>query len=186
MIDLNLIKQVMEIGDWIFALPVKLVDSVMGAREAYLRGKNEINRLQELEALREVGHYLTTIYGFKGNVYRWANRLQAQKEVEEAETVRMLFLEASLALSDVERILKDARLSNLSLASEAAFKIAEAKSTYDALAKLSDADILGDRGLIDLIAEMDRLMDTGTFLMRLADHYRLELETQASDGRTSR
>lgn len=179
MIDLNLMKQVTELGDWIFSLPVKIVEAVMGPREAYLRGKNEINRLEELEALREVGRCLTTIYGFKGNVYKWANRLQAQKQVEEVEHVRMLFIEATYALDDAEKVLKSARLSNLALASEAALALADAKSTYEALSKLSDADILEDRGLIDLIDEMDRLMETGTFLTRLADHHRKELENQA-------
>ena len=176
MIDLNLMKQVTELGDWIFSLPVKIVEAVMGPREAYLRGKNEIDRLNELKALREAGQHLTTIYGFKGNVYRWAIRLQAQKDVEEVESVRLLFQEAVWALGDAEKVLRDARLSNLGLASEAAFRIAEAKSTYEALSKLTDAEILGDRGLIDLIAEMDRLMDSGAFLARLADHHVQELQ----------
>lgn len=176
MIDLNLMKQVTELGDWIFSLPVKLVEAVMRPREAYLRGKNEIDRLEELKALREVGSHLTTIYGFKGNVYKWVNRLQTQQQVEEVEHVRLLFVEATYALNDAEKVLKSARLSNLELATQAAFKLAEAKSTYNALSKLSDSDILEDRGLIDLIDEMDRLMETGTFLSRLADHHRKELE----------
>jgi hypothetical protein len=169
-------KQVTDLGDWIFSLPVKLVEAVMGPREAYLRGKNEIDRLEELNALRDVGEHLTTIYGFKGNIYKWANRLQAQKQVDEVDYVRLLFVEATYALNEAEKVLRSARLSNLELASQAALKLADAKSTYEALSKLSDADILEDRGLIDLIDEMDRLMETGTFLARLADHHRKELE----------
>jgi hypothetical protein len=176
MIDLNLMKQVTDLADWFMALPTKLVEAVMAPRKAFLDAKEKIAKLEELAALREVGGYVQSLYWFKGNIYQWLNHLQVQQKVEGVEYVKGLFADAVSALTAVEEIMKRTPLSNLSLASEAALKIAEGKRTFEALATLPDADILGDRGLIDIIAAMDTIMENGSFLARLADHHRQELE----------
>jgi hypothetical protein len=176
MIDLNLMKQVSDLADWFMTFPTKLVEAVMAPRKAYLAEKENIAKLNEMAALREIGQHVTTLYIFKGNIYQWINRLQAQESAEEADYVRDMFLWAADALNSVEEILRRTPLSNLTLASEAASKVAEGKRTYQSLAKLSDGDILGDRGLIDIVAAMDSMIDNGSFLVRLADHHTQELE----------
>lgn len=178
MIDLNLMKQVTDLADWFMSLPTRLVEAVMGPRQAYLAAKEKTAKLEELEALRQIAQNIQTLYLFKGNIYQWANRLQAQQQVEEAEDVRDLFVWAADALNSVEEIMKRTPLSSLTLATEAALKVTEGKRTYQALAKLSDADILGDRGLIDIIAAMDSMRDQASFLMRLAEHHMQELESR--------
>lgn len=176
MIDLNLLKQVTDFADWFLSLPAKLVEAVLQPRQVYLENNEKTAKLEELAALREAGEHVQYIYLFKGNVYVWANRLQAQQQVEEVAYVREMFREAASQLGEVQKILSETSLSSLVLISEAAVRIGEAKRTYENLAALSDADILDDRGLIDIIAALDSLSDSGGFLMRLADHHREELE----------
>lgn len=180
MIDLNLMKQISDLADWFMSLPTKLVEAVMGPRRTYLDQKEKTAKLEELAALREIGQHVTSLYIFKGNIYQWANRLQAQQQVEEVEIVQAMFVFAADALNSVEEILRRTPLSNLTLASEAALALAEGKRTYQALAKLPDADILGDRGLIDIIAAMDSMKEMGSFLMDLADHHTQQLESSLS------
>lgn len=90
--------------------------------------------------------------------------------------VREMFRDAASQLGEVQNILSETSLSSLVLISEATVRISEAKRTYENLAALSDPDILDDRGLIDIIAALDSLRDSGGFLTRLADHHREELE----------
>jgi hypothetical protein len=180
LIDINIIKQVTEFADWLLSLPMKLVDAVMKPQQSYLENKIRISKLNELTALREISEHLQHLYIWKGNVYVWANNMQAQRKTENVEYAREIFSMASDQLGEIEKILIKTPFSDLHLTTQAALKIAEAKSAYRYFANLPDAEILGDRGLIDIIAALDSMEKSGEFLFRLIDVHQKELEHDRS------
>lgn len=175
MIPPELIKQVGEIADWFLALPEKLVGAVMGSQEVFYENRERIRKLKELAILHEAGTDLSFLVVFKGNVYVWINRLQAQERVEEVEYVRNIFNNVVERLDSMLEKLRKSPLSSLELMVEISKKIGEARATYAALAALPDSAILEDRQLIDIVDAMQRMEQDGEFLIRLVDDHRKKL-----------
>jgi hypothetical protein len=176
MFDLALMERVQKIADWFIQLPTKLVDAIMDPQVHFYERRERIQKARELQAIREIGMTIQTLYLFKGNVYTWANHLQAQKEVEDVQYVRELFREIVQSMDYIWEALSETPLSNLELGAEISKWLAEARGTYSALAEAPDADILGDRGLLDILAAMDSMQQTGSFLIRLVDGHRQKLD----------
>jgi len=176
MIDLNLVKQATDLADWFFGLPEKLVSAVMGTKQTYLDRKERIQAAKELAAIREVGKSLQQLFFFKGNIFTWINSVQTQQNAEDASYVREMFSQVATQLEEVWQALQDAPISNLALGAEASQKLAEAKSTYAKLAVLSDAEIFGDRGLVDIIKAMEDLQESGSLILSRVDQHRTRLD----------
>ncbi|HKY53345.1 MAG TPA: hypothetical protein VJM08_03525 [Anaerolineales bacterium] len=179
MVDFNLVKQVTDLADWFFGLPAKLVSAVMEPQKTYYEDKERIAKLKELQAIRELGEHLQSLLFFKGNIYRWINRLQVQEQVEEVEYVRDLFVFAIDALKSAEQVMKDNSFSSLTLVLDATQKLIEARQAYESFAALSDVEILQERRLIDIVASMEDFQRSGSSLIMHADSHRKELEDSA-------
>jgi tRNA U54 and U55 pseudouridine synthase Pus10 len=148
----------------------------MGTQQSYLDRKERILAAKELAAIREVGKCLQQLFFFKGNIFTWVNSVQLQQNSEEAGYVRDLFSQVATQLEEVWQALQETQISNLALGAEVSQKLAEAKSTYAKLAALSDAEIFGDRGLIDIIEAMEALQESGSLILSRVDEHRTRLD----------
>jgi hypothetical protein len=176
MIDLNLVKQVTELADWFVGLPQKLVDAIMDTRHTFHTRRERIEAAKELAALREVGKSIQHLYFFKGNIFTWVNRIQTQQDATGADYVREMFACIVAQLDDVWQALQDTSISNLALGAEVSQMISKSKMTYTALAQLTDAQIFSDRGLVDIIADMEAMERSGNLILFRVDEHRRQLD----------
>jgi hypothetical protein len=175
-IDIDLLKQCRETADWFLKLPEKLVTAVMGPREIYLDRRERIQKAKELAALREVGKIIQNLYLVKGNIFVALNEMQYQKDAGAVEYVRDLFMGAAEALGDICSVVSEIPLSSAQLGAEVSLEIAKAKKTYEALGDLPEEAILDDRRLLDILACLDEMRQTGDFLLRMLDGHRQHLD----------
>lgn len=176
MIDVNLVKQAIELADWFVALPQKLVDAVMGTRLAFYTRKERIEAAKELAALREVGKSIQHLYFFKGNIFTWVNRIQSQQDAEGAEEIRDMFGFVATQLEDVWQALQDTPISNLALGAEVSQMLSASKLTYTKLSQLTDSEIFSDRGLVEIVAAMEAMEKSGNGILFRVDEHRRQLD----------
>jgi hypothetical protein len=102
--------------------------------------------------------------------------MQAQKRVEDVEYVRDLFARVAERLDHIWLVMSETPLSNTQLGSEAALQIAKAKKIYEALRDLPDQAIIEDRGLLDILAQMQEMAEVGNLLLMKVDEHRHQID----------
>lgn len=152
------------------------IAAVMEPKRVYLERRERIQKAKELVELREIGKSIQGLYFWKGNIILWANGMQAQKRVEDVEYVRDLFAHVAERLDYIWLVMSETPLLNTQLGSEAALQIAKAKKIYEALRDLPDQAIIEDRGLLDILAEMQEMAEVGNALLMKVDEHRRQID----------
>jgi hypothetical protein len=175
-IEVDLLKQCRETADWFLKLPEKLVTAVMGTQQVYYNRRERIQKAKELAAIREIGKNIQDLYTHKGNIYVSLNAMQLQRNIGDVEYVRGLFSRVAEELSEICLVMSETPLSNAQLGAEVSLQIAIAKKAYEALRDLPEEAILGDRRLLDILADLDEMREAGGFLLRMVDQHRRQLD----------
>jgi hypothetical protein len=98
------------------------------------------------------------------------------KDVEAAQEIRGLFGSVAKHLDDIWAVMSETSLSNIALGAEVAFRIGQAKVTYEALHDLPDSVIFDDRGILDILAAMEEMVEAGGNLLMEVDDHRRRIE----------
>ena len=175
-INLDLLKQVRESADWFIGLPRKLVSAYMGTKEDCLNRRERIQKAKELAELREIGKTIQSLYFFKGKLLAWATQVQVDKDVESAQYIREIFSSVVANLDEIWVALSETPLSNSQLGAEVSLQLGKAKAIYETLSSLSDEAIIEDRAMLEILAHVEDMQESGRLLLMEVDEHRRRID----------
>ncbi len=172
----ELLREVRETGDWLLALPEKLVAAVLGPVVVYYERKQRIRTLKELVELREIAKALETLFIYKGDFLAFARSVDTLQRLEDVRWVKEIFREVHNELGDVLEMIRDASFSDTALVIEAIAVITSARRAYGLLAQAPDAQLLHTRQLGAICTQAYFLAEAGHALVRRLDEHRRQLD----------